>query len=199
MIRLGLCCVFAEAPIRFRSATATATARLPRGEQLAKLSELIGENAAALRRAVEFCHRQGIGAFRVNSQILPLKTHPETGYAMDDLPDGEGLVRLFRSCGRRARRLGVRLSFHPDQFVVLSSPRRSVVEASLAELEYQAEVASWIGADAVNVHGGGGYGDKAAALERLGRRVRRLSRRARRRLTLENDDRVYAPADLLPV
>ena len=37
MLRLGLCCVFKEEPIRFRTATATSILKLLRQEQLAKL------------------------------------------------------------------------------------------------------------------------------------------------------------------
>ena len=58
----------------------------------------------------------------------------------------------------------LRACFHPDQFVVLNSQRPEVVEASIRELEYQAEVAEWVGADVVNIHGGGAFGDKQKAL-----------------------------------
>jgi UV DNA damage endonuclease len=81
--------------------------------------------------------------------------------------------------------------------VVLNSPREGVVEQSIVELDYQAEVAQWVSADVINVHAGGGYGDKREALARFRTNTRRLSRAARRRLTVENDDCVYAPADLL--
>lgn len=160
---------------------------------------MIRHNAAALRQAVEYCAAHGIGAFRINSQILPLRTHPRAGYEMKDLPGGAELARQFKACGRLARRLNVRLSFHPDQFVLLHSPRPEVVEASLRELDYQAEVAGWVGADVINIHGGGAYGDKPAALRRLAAAIRKLPRPVRSRLTLENDDRIYTPADLLPV
>ena len=70
---------------------------------------------------------------------------------------------------------------------------------SLQEIEYQAEVAQWIGADVINIHGGGAYGDKAAALERFAKNLARLSKAARKRLTVENDDKIFTPADLLPI
>ena len=66
-------------------------------------------------------------------------------------------------------------------------------------MNYQAEVAEWVGADTSNIHGGGGYGDKPAALRALRGNIECLSASVRSRLTLENDDKVYTPADLLPV
>lgn len=198
-LRLGLCCQFQAEPITFRATTVTAMARLPTPARLARLAELCRANAEALLASLDFCARHGIGAFRIRSQILPVKTHPTTGYAMDELPGGTDITARFRECGRFARAHDLRLSFHPDQFVVLNSPNPQTLAHSLAELDYQAEVAEWVGADTITLHGGGAYGDKAAALDALRRNIERLPTPVRSRLTLENDDKVYTPADLLPV
>jgi UV DNA damage endonuclease len=199
MIRLGLCCIFRDEPIKFRTTTATAIKKLPRNEGRTKLADLCAANALALMEALQFCSANGIGCFRVNSQILPVKTHPDVGYDLAELPGGRQIVNQFRKCGAFAKAAGLRTTFHPDQFVVLNSPRPDVVAQSLGELEYQAEVAQWIGADVVNIHGGGAYGDKQTALRTLAKNLARLSKKARRLVTLENDDKVYTPADLLPL
>ena len=198
-LRLGLCCQFAREPIKFRTTTATAMLRLPRSEQLARIADLCRLNADALLASLGFCTRQGIGAFRINSQILPLKTHPQAGYEMSELPRGGEIVERFRECGAFARKHGLRLSFHPDQFVVLNSPNPKTLAHSLAELDYQAEVAEWVGADSINLHGGGAYGDKIAALRTLRENIDSLPAPVRSRLTLENDHTVFTPSDLLPV
>ncbi|MDG3008276.1 UV DNA damage repair endonuclease UvsE [Paludisphaera mucosa] len=199
MIRLGLCCTFRDEPIRFVTTTAAYVNRLSRADGLVKLSALCLANAEALLAALRFCKAADIGCFRVNSQVLPLKTHPQLAYGMEELPQGDGIVRRFRECGAFASLHGLRTCFHPDQFVVLNSRRPDVVDASVRELEYQAEVAEWIGADVINVHGGGTFGDKRKALDDFARALDRLSPRARSRLTVENDDRTFTPADLLPV
>lgn len=198
-MRLGLCCVFVREPIRFRRATAAQMGRWSRGEQLARLSTLCLDNAAALARALEWCADHAIGAFRVNSQILPLVTHPAVGYGLEELPDAQRITAALRACGRLARARGLRVTFHPDQFVVLSSPSEDVARRSVEELAYQARVAELVGADVLTLHGGGAYGEPRAALERLARRIEGLARPIRSRLALENDDRVYSPAALLPV
>ena len=198
MIRLGLCCKFEKEPIKFLTATASHAGRLAPAARREKLSGLCRSNAAALKSAIEYCAGSGIGSFRVNSQVLPLKTHPACGYSLGGLPGGARIIRSFKACGALARRLGVRLTFHPDQFILLSSQGPAITASSIGELEYQAQVACWIGADVINIHGGGGYGDKPAALSRVAEALKRLSRAVRSRLAFENDDRVYTPADLLP-
>ncbi|MEO6811862.1 MAG: UV DNA damage repair endonuclease UvsE [Isosphaeraceae bacterium] len=198
-MRLGLCCKFRDQPIRFVTTTATAISRMNRPDALAKLSRLCLENADALMASLQFCASNGIGCFRINSRILPIKTHPECGYELGELPEGDEIIRRYQGCGRYARTHGLRTCFHPDQFVVLNSPRPDVVEKSVQELEYQGIVAEWVGADVINIHGGGGYGDKPKALVDFARNLNLLSERVRSRLTVENDDKVYTPADLLPI
>ncbi|OGR45039.1 MAG: UV damage repair endonuclease UvsE [Elusimicrobia bacterium GWA2_61_42] len=198
MLKLGLCCKFEKEPIKFLTATALHVLKLKPAERKEKLAGLCLANAGALAAAIKYCAANGIGSFRVNSQVLPLKTHPAAGYAVEDLPGGAGIIKAFKNCGALARKLGIRLTFHPDQFILLSSEDEAITAASIKELEYQAEVAGWIGADVINIHGGGGYGNKPAALLRVGAALKRLSRAARSRLAFENDDRVYTPADLLP-
>jgi UV DNA damage endonuclease len=200
VVRLGLCCIFREEPIKFRRTTAKVLMSLPdRAARLERLAELCRHNLRALSAALEYCARNGIGDFRINSQLFPLYTHPEAGYSFAELPEADVLAALGEDCRRRAAALGIRTGFHPDQFNVLSSPDPDVVERTLAELAYQAEAAELLGSDVITVHGGGGYGDKPAALKRLAGVIGRLSPPIRSRLTLENDDRTYTPADLLPV
>mgnify|MGYP002778179686 CR=1 FL=1 len=200
MIRWGLCCQFVDHDVKFRTATHRYVAGLPAAERREYLAQIAWDNAEALTRAVETCHRLGIGAFRINSQILPLATHPVSGYTLGDLDDQAGLFEAaFAHVRPLARALGVRLSFHPDQFVVLNSERDSVREASVRELDFQAVVAELVGADQLTLHVGGATGGPEAAIERLRRGIDCLSDRARARLAFENDDRLFGPADLLPV
>lgn len=199
MIRLGLCCIFVNAPIKFRRTTAAYQSKFSQLEQRRHLSVLCRHNAGELLKALTYCRDAGICAFRVNSQILPLITHPRQGYSMQDLPGGDDIINAFRQCGEFARRHDIRTSFHPDQFVVIASPRPEVRRKSVEELVYQAMVAEWIGADVINIHAGGAYGDKPASLKRLVAAINALPADIKSRLTLENDDRTYSPADLLPV
>ena len=152
MIRWGLCCIFREAPIKFRRATAKYLGRLSPDERMLRLSDICMHNANSLLEALQFCQRSGIKAFRINSQILPLKTHPQIGYAINALPHWTGIVKTLKLCGTYCRKHDLRTSFHPDQFIVLSSPDPDVTRRSIADLKYQAQVAEWVNADVINIH-----------------------------------------------
>ncbi len=196
-IRLGLCCIFREEPIKFRTTTAKAVSSLTARKRLRKLSDLALHNAQNLQLALAACRERHIGAFRILSQIMPLRTHPDYGYAFHDLPGAKEICNILETCRDYAAEHDIRLSFHPDQFVVLNSPRPEVVESSIRELDYQAELSEIVGADVINIHPGGVYGDKPAALQRLAKSLPRLSSAVRSRLTLENDDVSYTARDTL--
>lgn len=197
-IRWGLCCQFLDAPIRFRTATHRYVATLAEDDGRVYLAGIARDNARALGEAIMHCAALGIGAFRIGSGILPLSTHPTSGYTLPDLDDDGRITAVFRHAGALAIEHDVRLSFHPDQFVVLNSERADVVESSLAEMRAQAYVAGLVGADVLTLHPGSFAGGPVAALERLERGIDRLSDAAHQRLALENDDRRFSPALLLP-
>jgi len=99
--------------------------------------------------------------------------------------------KIFAPIGETARRLDVRLSFHPGQFCVLASESDEIVERSILEFEYHVDMARWMGYGAswhdhgfkINVHlSGKGGPDKF--LKTLGR----LTPEARNLITIENDE-----------
>ncbi|MCK7506989.1 MAG: UV DNA damage repair endonuclease UvsE [Desulfobacterales bacterium] len=196
-MRFGLCCLFKKEPVSFRTTTAKSLLALPRDRQLQKLSEICFHNARNLYLALETVQRLGIGAFRIMSPLFPRMTHPAVGYRLEDLPEGKKIRQKMEETRIFARNNDIRLSFHPDQFVVLSSPHSQVVENSIRELEYHGMLADAVGADVINIHAGGVYGDKFETLQRLKDVLPHLSAAVRKRLTLENDDVSYTPRDLL--
>lgn len=155
--------------MRFRTTTVKHASKLEPAARRQFVQGLAEHDVGMLRASVASCAKHGIGAFRVPSELLPLHTHPEVGWRLDDDETGARISRELEEVGREARRKGVRLSFHTDQFVVLGSANESSVAFAVAELEYQATCATLLGAEQLTVHGGGAAGGKAAALERLAR------------------------------
>ena len=102
------------------------------------------------------------------------------------------LERIFAPIGETARRLDVRLSFHPGQFCVLASENPGIVERSIEEFEYHADMVRWMGFGRsfqdfkINVHISGKRGP-AGIIDTLGR----LSPEARNCITIENDENAW--------
>jgi len=83
----------------------------------------------------------------------------------------------------------VRLSFHPGQFCVLASENEEIVNRSIEEFEYHADMARWMGYGKtfqdfkINVHISGKRGPAG-----IRSALRRLSPEARNCITIENDE-----------
>lgn len=201
MFRLGLCCVFAAENIKFKTVTAhnLSKEKISNGLPHHYLSNLILSNLDSLKKAIAYCSANNIGSFRIGSSFFPLYTHPLFAYHVQNLPEAMQILQQAEACRQFAKENRIRLVFHPDQFVVLNSPSETVVQNSIAELEYHGIMAELLGADVINIHAGGVYGDKAASLKRLSANLEFLSPSLRQKLTLENDDKSYTPKDLLPL
>ncbi|MFZ2657613.1 MAG: UV DNA damage repair endonuclease UvsE [Victivallales bacterium] len=196
MIRFGLCCLFVKEPIRFRTTTAASLKTLTRRKRLEKLSSICLGNAENIKAALLVLERLKIKSFRMSSGLFPVYTHPEAGYRINELPDADRIKEILRNAGCFASENNIRLSFHPDQFVVLSSPRGEVVANSAKELAYHAILADLTGAEVINIHLGGRYGSKKEAMERFMNNFEKLPENVSRRLSIENDDVSYTPSDL---
>lgn len=174
------------------AATRSITQRLATPERLA---EVIAQNLTALDATFAYNARNGIRLFRISSDVIPFGSSPVNtlDWAADFAPQ-------LAALGERARRDGLRLSMHPGQYTVLNSPNTDVVKRAVADLAYHAAFLDALGLDAsakIVLHVGGVYGNKPAALDRFARAYGNLPDTVRRRLVIENDDRLFTARDVL--
>jgi UV DNA damage endonuclease len=165
------------------------TCRLKNATRL-RIRELITENLTALERVITFLDRHQILLYRITSNLIPFASHP-----INPLEWWNEFAHQLSGIGRRFRALGVRVSTHPGQFTVLNSPNPTIVKAAVLELEYHARLLDAIGADPsakIILHVGGLYaGSEAVAMNRFSAAASELSAEVRRRLVVENDDRLF--------
>ena len=135
---------------------------------------------------------------RMSSDIIPFYTLDDFVDFWQDADNQRTLAKWFEPLGVTARQNDIRLSFHPDQFVVLASDRPEVVEKSIQEFEYHTDMARWMGYGCtfqdmkINVHISGRRGTQGIR-DTYGR----LSPEARNCLTLENEEISYGLDDCL--
>jgi UV DNA damage endonuclease len=154
---------------------------------------------ARLSGIFEYLAANDLRMYRIASALAPYASHPELTQFHRQV---EECALELAAVGARARESGIRLSSHPGQYTVLNSEHPAVVDNAVAELEVQAALLDGLGqgSEAVVVlHVGGAAGGRRAAADRFSAGFERLSERARARLVLENDDRIFGLADLLPL
>lgn len=135
---------------------------------------------------------------RLSSDILPVYTEPswQFFYGLSDVR--AYCERAFKQVGDVARARGVRLSFHPGQFTVLASDSPDIVNRSIEEFEYHADMARWMGYGKsfqdfkINVHISGRQGPAG-----IRSAYNRLSPEARNCITIENEENAWGLDDCL--
>jgi UV DNA damage endonuclease len=152
-----------------------------------------------LRAIFEYLRENGIRMYRMSSDLAPYLTHP-------DLPQFHRQIEECTSelaeIGSLAREYGIRLSFHPSQYIVLNSPDEQISTAAEKDLHAEAAILDAMGLDpeaVVVTHVGGVYVDRSSAMERFVHGYSRLSDTARSRLVLENDESRYSISDVLQI
>lgn len=152
---------------------------------------------AYLRDIFEYLRRERISMYRMSSELAPYLTHPELTQFHGQI---EECAADLAAMGQLAREIGLRLSFHPSQYVVLNAPDEALAAKSALDVATQAELLERMGLDdeaVVVLHVGGVYESCERARERFVLAFERLSELARRRLALENDDTRFGVADTL--
>jgi UV DNA damage endonuclease len=164
----------------------------------ARMRELIAQNLEELEKVFSFLEAHDIRLYRISSNVVPFGSHPVNTLRWWQEFGGE-----LRALGQRARALGVRVSMHPGQFTVLNSPHHAVVTAAIAELVYHARLLDAMEMDEsckLVIHVGGLYGgSEDDALDRFARVASTVPVEVRRRLLVENDDRLFDAAQALRV
>lgn len=165
---------------------------------LHRLTRIAEENLHNTLRLLKHNRASDIHLYRMSSKLIPLATHQE----LQDWDPFPYLAPAFQAIGDYAKKAGIRLSFHPDHFTVLSTPRQDVLQNSIRDLAHHVRMLEAMGMDEHaknNIHIGGAYGDKKTAGERFMHNFEHLEPRIQRRLTLENDDKTFNAVETLEV
>jgi len=182
-----------------RTMTATNFSKIAdREAAIRKLERLGAENLHNSLRLLKHNRVHDIMVFRFSSKLIPLIGH--------EMLQGWGpiatLADEFREIGDYVMQHGMRVSFHPDHFTVLSTPREDVLVNSIADLERHTAMldAMGLGLETLsNIHVGGAYGDKEKAGERFVHNFQTLRPDIQKRITLENDDKTFNALETLEI
>ena len=154
--------------------------------------DIMNHNSAAAVRMIE-----RVGTLPIERRMVRLGSEMLQGYTEKDWKSWwqqkhiqDHLANIFKPVGEASRKHNVKVSFHPGQFCVLSSATPDIVERSIEEFEYHADMARWMGFGKtfqdgckINVHISGRQGPDG-----IKKALPRLSQEARNLITIENDE-----------
>jgi UV DNA damage repair endonuclease len=167
-----------------------------------RLWDLMVQNISATQKLVDRVGEldENLRMVRLSSDILPAYTQPTWSYFWRKPDVISYLERNFSLIGHSARASGTRLSMHPGQFVVLASINPGIVQRSIEEFEYHADMARYMGYGKtfqdfkINVHISGRLGPDG-----IRDAYKKLSNEARNCITIENEENSWGLDDCLTI
>lgn len=181
-------------PPVFTSRTVRLTTFKTKG--LSYIKSLAMQNLQDLLTILKWNKKNNIFLMRVSSEIFPFASHPDHKYSINFASN------LLAEIGKYARDNGMRLTCHPGQYDILASPNKNVVRNTALDLNHHCDILDKMHMDkdsVIVIHGGGVYGDKPSALARFAKNFKKLPKKTRDRIVLENCEKNYTIEDLLPV
>lgn len=154
------------------------------------VSELIQQNLTDCLRILRYNLSKGITVYRMSSDMFPWMTH----YRMVDLPNYAKIKIQCKLIGQFVMENNIRVGFHPGQFCVIASENPATVDMSITELDRHAEILDMMELPqtpfyGINIHLSNTKPTLEDAAARFCTEFQRLSESAKKRLTIENDDK----------
>jgi UV DNA damage endonuclease len=162
-----------------------------------RFNETVKNNLNHLSKILKFNLNNDILFFRLSSDIIPFASHPICKIDWDCIFKTE-----LNEIGGFINKNNMRISMHPDQFVILNSKNEKIVENSVRELQYHSKVLESMNLPhnaKIQIHIGGVYEDKGTSKERFIKTFLKLEESLKKRIVIENDDRSYALKDCLGI
>jgi UV DNA damage endonuclease len=160
-----------------------------------RFKETVENNLNCLFEILKYNVKHQILFFRITSDLIPFASHPICTYPWQDV-----YFSTFKEIGSYIKKSHVRISMHPDQFIVLNAKDNDIVNRSIKEINYHSEVLNLLQLDTtakIQIHIGGVYGDKKASIERFIKKFQSLDEKIKQRVVIENDHQRYHLQDCL--
>lgn len=192
-IRLGYACLSKTLDIT-SSSTYTYTNYLKDEKRLEKLDNIIKSNLLDLEKILDYNYKNNIHFFRLSSKLIPLATIPDINFNYS-----LKYQKYYNTLAKKINDYNIRVDFHPDQFCILNSTRKEVVENTFRILDYHYKMLEnlKINSKILVLHIGSSVLGKENSLTRFINNFNKLPKKIRDCIALENDDKVYNIDDCL--
>lgn len=156
-----------------------------KGEE--KRNRILKENLDSLLEILKYNNANSIHFYRMTSNLVPLLTyHNSYDNILKKYKDSFDKIKNY------IKENDMRIDIHPDQFLVLNSVNEEIVDNTIKSLEYHDSVMKMLGLDTnIILHIGSGAFGKREAITRFINGFNRLNNSIKKKIAIENDDRVF--------
>lgn len=159
-----------------------------------KIYEAIEKNLHDLEEIIDYNIKNNIHFYRLTSNLIPLATHKEVHFSYL-----ERFEKQFKNIAQKINKHSIRVDVHPDQFTVLNSTNKEVLENTFRILAHQYEIlqALEIKNKIIILHVGSNVFGKEKAMKRFIKNFQKLPNHIKECIAIENDDKIFNICDVL--
>jgi UV DNA damage endonuclease len=155
------------------------------------VADLIVENLKDTLKVLDYNIKNDIRVYRLSSDSFPWMSE----YSFENLPRFAVINSFLKVIGKKIRENDMRVSYHPGQFNVLGSENPSVVAKTIDELNKHAQLLDLMELEQstyypINIHVNTTQPTREDAAKRFCEGFQSLSDSCKKRLTVENDDKL---------
>lgn len=195
-IRLGYACISTTLDTITPSTNYTYTSYLKDENNFSKLDDIIISNLEALDNLIDYNIKNNIHFFRLSSKLIPLATMKEVNF--DYL---EKYKDIYNKIGKKIKKNNMRVDFHPDQFTVLNSTKKEVIDNTIEILKYHYNLLDIlnISPKVLVIHVGSSVLGKNNSIKRFINTFNKLPDYLKKSIVIENDDKIYTINDCMEI
>ena len=161
---------------------------------LNKIDEIIIENLNNLEKIIDYNIKNNIHFYRLTSKLIPLATKEDVifDYILK-------YKKQYQKIGEKINNNKMRVDVHPDQFCVLNSTKKEVLENTFQILEYHYKILEVLGIKnkIIILHIGSSVLGKKNSIKRFINNFYKLPIYIQKCIAVENDDKIYNIEDCL--
>ena len=185
-VRLGYACICNS--VNETSSSPYTYSEYLEKKNLDKLDKVIISNLEALEKIIIYNIKNNIHFYRMSSKIIPLATKDDVIF--DYISKYKD---IYNRIGDKINKNKLRVDFHPDQFCIINSTKKEVIENSIKILKYHYKLlkALNITDKILVIHIGGNTFGKDNSIKRFINNFNKLPEYLKKIIAIENDDKIF--------
>lgn len=161
-----------------------------------KLDELVVSNLKSLKEIINYNIKNNIHFYRLTSKLIPLATHKDVDFDYINT-----YKSLYKDIGKSINNNNMRVDVHPDQFCVINSINKEVIDNSFRILEYHYNILNELNIEnkTIILHVGSNVFGKEKSKRRFINNFKKLPMYIQKCIAIENDDKIFNIDDILDI
>ena len=194
LIRLGYVAITNALDVT--SSSSFSFTEFSKNKDYSKLDKIIKSNFEYLIEIINYNIENNIHFYRLTSKLIPLATHDEVDFEYINK-----YKTYYEKLSTIINNNDMRVDVHPDQFCVLNSVKKEVLDSSIKILEYHYNIlkALNIKNKIIILHVGSSVFGKEKSIKRFINNFNKLPSYLKEVIALENDDKIFNARDVLSI